>query len=639
MTTILTRRPAWWRRWGVPAWPGSIAILALAAVTLKTAPSASIPVRPLIHRSDSLARIRPTRARVLFESGLDTLAFRLDALGRALDSRHDAQAVAAFRTARSGYKRIEALLAVYSPPTAALLNGPLPEESEDRPTGPLGAPAGFQIVEAALFGHETPGADSVSRTVAAMANAVRQFSPLTSYLKVSDAEVLDAARLEVARVATLGLAGFDSDRSGDAVSEGAEALHGTATLIRQSSAGTEAADTLDRAANYLAAHASFSALDRLEAITGYLEPAARSIHRSRLSLAEPVPALHQLWRSTRGSLFESGALDPAAYAPTFAPRSSPALVALGRQLFFEPRLSGPQTRSCAFCHQPASGFTDGRRVSIPLPGTRPAHPRNTPTLLNAAFEPTLFADSRVGSLEAQVETVIASPAEMGGSLDSAARRLAGDPVYRAAFADAFRDRGDSTVNPRSLRFALAAFVRSLNGLDSRFDRALRGDTTALSSDERRGFTLFMGKARCGTCHFLPLMNGTMPTDFATSEPEIIGVPARAMMSGATLDADLGRGGFDHQPPHQAAFKVPTLRNVALTAPYMHNGVFATLEQVVDFYERGGGRGIGARVAGQTLPVRPLHLTMRERKELVAFLGSLTDSGATPGESTVALRSR
>jgi cytochrome c peroxidase len=394
--------------------------------------------------------------------------------------------------------------------------------------------------------------------------------------------------------------------------------------MRQTSAGAGPADTLDSAAGYLAAHASVASLDRLAVIRGYLEPAARAIHHARLSLAEPVPALHQLWRSTRGSLFEAGALDPAAYAPTFAPTPSPALMELGRRLFFEPRLSGPQSRSCAFCHQPVSGFSDGRRVSVPLPGTRPVHPRNTPTLLNAAFQPTRFADSRVGSLEAQVETVIASPAEMGGSLDTAARRLAGDAGYRAAFAGAFRGRGDTTVNPRSLRFALAAFVRSLNGLDSRFDRALRGDTAALAPDERRGFTVFMGKGRCGTCHFLPLFNGTMPIDFATSEPEIIGVPSRAVTAGATLDPDPGRGGFDHEVPHVAAFKVPTLRNVVHTAPYMHNGVFATLDQVVDFYEHGGGSGIGARVPGQTLAARPLHLSPRERKDLVAFLGSLTN---------------
>jgi len=168
-------------------------------------------------------------------------------------------------------------------------------------------------------------------------------------------------------------------------------------------------------------------------------------------------------------------------------------------------------------------------------------------------------------------------------------------------------------------------VRSLHALSSRFDRAARGDTTALTTDERRGFAVFMGKARCGTCHFLPLFNGTMPPDFVGSEPEIIGVPEQPVVRGARLDPDPGRGGVDHEATHRFAFRVPTLRNVALTAPYMHNGAYARLEQVVDFYNRGGGSGVGAVVPSQTLPARQLHLDSTEKRQLVAFLNALTDT--------------
>lgn len=125
--------------------------------------------------------------------------------------------------------------------------------------------------------------------------------------------------------------------------------------------------------------------------------------------------------------------------------------------------------------------------------------------------------------------------------------------------------------------------------------------------------------------FVPLFNGTMPPDFVTSEAEIIGTPALPNAHHARLDPDPGLAGVDHQPVHRAAFKVPTLRDIALTAPYMHNGVFRTLEDVVDFYDHGGGAGSGADVPNQTLPPDSLHLSTEEKRALVTFLRALTDT--------------
>jgi cytochrome c peroxidase len=151
----------------------------------------------------------------------------------------------------------------------------------------------------------------------------------------------------------------------------------------------------------------------------------------------------------------------------------------------------------------------------------------------------------------------------------------------------------------------------------------------LAAEERRGFNLFMGKARCGTCHFAPLFNGTVPPGFTESEVEVIGVPARASRH-APLDPDRGAGASDRAPLHDFAFKTPTVRNVAVTAPYMHNGVFRTLAEVVEFYDAGGGAGLGLRVPNQTLSADSLHLTLREKRDLVAFMRALTDtSGVSP----------
>jgi cytochrome c peroxidase len=598
---------------------------ALAAVVL------AVGARQVRWHSDAAdGHIRPrpaTAARRVFEGELDSLGLALETLGSHVRTGDIASSRAAFRAARIAYRRVECLLAVYAPVVAAELNGPLPETGEDRPAGPLGAPAGFQIVEAHLFGGApSPGRDSAQATVRAMSDAVRALRPLTTYLDMQPAAVLDALRLEIARVATLELAGFDTDRSGDGVVEAATALDGARTVAQTTPAGRAVDSTLAAAAAYLRTHPRFDDLDRLEFVVSYANPASRAVAAARAAFPPPLP-LRRLWRQGAATLFEPGAFDPAAYAADFAPPASSALIVLGGALFRDPRLSTTGTRSCATCHDPARAFTDGRARSAPLAGHSMAT-RNTPTLWNAAYQPALFDDLRAGSLERQAEMVLASPVEMGAGAESAAARLRADAAARAQFARALGVRPDSAVTGRAIRVALAAYVRSLVALNSPFDRAARGDTAALAPAARRGFTLFMGKGHCGTCHFLPLFNGTMPPEFVTSEPEIIGVPTRPVRQGARLDLDAGRGGVDHEATHQAAFRVPTLRNIALTAPYMHNGSFATLAQVIEFYNRGGGAGVGARVPGQTLPARPLHLSRPERRDLEAFLRALTDTVAT-----------
>jgi cytochrome c peroxidase len=529
---------------------------------------------------------------------------------------------------------------MFGPAVVEALNGPSPEASEDRPYQPLGAPAGFQVIEGALFpGGDDPGRDSLRATVRAMRASVAALRGMTDRVQVTDAAVLDALRLEMARISTLGIAGFDAPLSGDDVVESTAALDGARAVVQAAvadGAGVRwsAVDSaLGRAADYLRVHASRDSLDPLTFIVGYADPAARVVADARRALPPPLP-LRRLWRQGAASLFERDAFDASAYAPMDAPPASGALIALGRRLFSEPALSGPGTRACAFCHDPGRAFTDGRARSALL--TRPggAH-RNTPTLLNAGYAPALFDDLRARSLEAQAGIVLAAPAEMGGSPGLVVARLREDPTYRAAFARAFSGDPGSAITARRLLLALGAYVRSLSALDSRFDRAVRGDTAAVSSTERLGFRVFMGKARCATCHFLPLFNGTMPPDFVTSEAEIIGTPDRTGGPHPRLDADPGLAGVDAQPAHRGAFKVPTLRNVALTAPYMHDGAFRTLEEVVDFYDHGGGAGSGLDVPDQTLLPVPLHLSSEEKGALVAFLRALTDTvwASTPSSAS------
>lgn len=560
------------------------------------------------------AHVAPTPMRRMFRDDLDSLISSIEALRASVAKPRQDAAQAAFRRARAAYKHVEFLLAYYSPTTAAALTGPLDNDDPDGPPAPLGTRAGFGLVEAALFGasRRTTAMDAQEqRVTASMRASARALSASVELLSIDDSSALDAMRLELARVMTTGIAGYDSDESGDAIVESAAALDGIrAGLAHLTTAlaapeRARAIELVDRAARALRASPQFDGFDRFGFIATNGIPAARAVAALRRRIDPRPPALRRLWRSSAATPFDSDAFDPSALAPAYAPPASPELIAFGRKLFFDSRLSGPGTRSCASCHAPSNAFAEPRGRATPLPGIRTAPLRNTPTLLNAALQPALFADERAGSLEEQIRVVLSSPAEMGSSPELAASR--------------------SGVDERTVRVALAAYIRTLTALSSRFDRAIRGDTALLAPDERRGFNLFVGRARCGTCHFAPLFGGTLPPEFVRSELEIIGAPSSPAVRRATVDADSGRARVDHWPEHRYAFRVPTVRNAALTAPYMHNGVYSTLAAVIDFYDRGGGVGVGASLSSQTLPSRSLHLTSRDRADLVAFIRAVTDS--------------
>jgi cytochrome c peroxidase len=168
--------------------------------------------------------------------------------------------------------------------------------------------------------------------------------------------------------------------------------------------------------------------------------------------------------------------------------------------------------------------------------------------------------------------------------------------------------------------AIGSYVRSLTRLNSRFDEFMRGNKSAMDTEEIHGFNLFMGKGKCATCHFMPLFNGNFPPGYTTLEMEVIGVPSAAGKK--EIDPDLGRYGIVQLGFLKHAFKTPTLRNAARTSPYMHNGVFASLDQVVDFYDQGGGKGLGLKMDNQTLPFDKLDLDGQEKKDIIAFMKTL-----------------
>jgi cytochrome c peroxidase len=278
--------------------------------------------------------------------------------------------------------------------------------------------------------------------------------------------------------------------------------------------------------------------------------------------------------------------------------------------------------SCATCHDPRLAFTDGMATSFAI-NRKGDITRNAPTLLNVAFQQSFFYDGRVYQLEQQAIEVIHNPKEVNGDLKKIALQLQAHPTYKKLFQQAFEGTPDSSITAYAIIVCLSEYERKLLSLNSRFDQYLRGNDKALNEREINGYNIFAGKALCGSCHFFPVFNGTVPPLFKDSEFEVLGTPATFQNTG--LDQDSGRYSITHMDMHQFAYKTPTVRNIELTAPYMHNGIYKTLEEVIEFYHKGGGVGFGFDVPNQTLPFDSLQLSVGEKEDLVFFLKTLTDT--------------
>jgi cytochrome c peroxidase len=306
-------------------------------------------------------------------------------------------------------------------------------------------------------------------------------------------------------------------------------------------------------------------------------------------------------------------------------------IALGRRLYYDTTLSIDNTLSCASCHSPKSGFCDGRRVSTGVHGQQGA--RNAPTVFNAAYYTTQFWDGRAASLEQQSGGPMANPIEMGHTVQGVEKKLNADASYRADFKKAF---GADVITIEMVEKSIATFERTIVSANSPFDRYMYGgDNDALSASAKRGLEVFRNpkKGNCAVCHTI----GDSYALFTDNKFHNLGVGAKLGMTGEVELTDLGRFKVTGVEADKGAFKTPSLRNIALTAPYMHDGSDKNLKETIDFY-------IGA---GNSNPYRDkeIHsldfLTGKERADLLEFLKSLTGEmppnvGPPPPQQTLNL---
>lgn len=538
-----------------------------------------------------------------------------------------------FLRTRENFKKIEFLLVYVDNKESKQINGANVVVNNYTYLTPYDdiQPHGLQVIESLIFNPTETSRSELKSEINLLESLIETIYQRTKKQQITDPTsynviVWDAIRYELFRIETLGITGFDVPDSENSLPESMislRALHEVISIytpqfkqLHNQSALKEGNVLFEKAIRFVQPELhTFESFDRLTFLKFYLHPLEKWVMQSIHELGYTYPQEVRPVSATASFVFSENFFNPNY----FNTKLDSNRIKIGERLFYDTRLSSDGSRSCASCHQPEKAFTDGLETAFSLRNGASLQ-RNTPTLLNAAYQTKQFYDSRVTNLEKQAWDVIHNQHEMGGNLATITAALQQDSSYVNAFQVAY-PRG--TINTTNFLNAIVAYVSSLSSFDSPIDLYFRDEQAELSALEKQGFNLFTGKAKCATCHFLPVFNGLVPPYYTDTESEIIGVP-RTREKPDSIDSDLGRFQFTRLELHRFAFKTSTVRNSALTAPYMHNGVFQTLDQVLDFYNSGGGAGQGMKLESQTLPADSLRLSTHEMSALRAFLEALTD---------------
>ncbi|SKC15810.1 cytochrome-c peroxidase [Dyadobacter psychrophilus] len=543
------------------------------------------------------------------------------------------------------FKRVE-LFFLYFYPEKAYETIWQPIQATKQPVGPplpdnflIAGPFGIDA-DSIVVKSSKANRDFEKMFITRAANNFRTTLAETQYEKrisqITDAQIMEAMRLQLFNISSVGLGNGDFQlnpvnlpcvQAEVAVWSKIMRIY-LAQLPRSSKKlKTQVEDLLDETEKFFLANTDFDAFDRMELLTNYLNPLSKHLAIVRKTLNIPTENRFAALNPEASGLFDADIFNLSFFMPDSSMTLFEERAELGKILFFDPILSDNNERSCASCHKPEMAFTDGLGKSMSF--TLDQLPRNAPTIINSVFQPFQFWDARVNSLEDQADSVIMNPNEMHGtSFEIVAERITASEDYIKLFNTAFPETIKHGIARKHIKSAIASYERTLVGLNSRFDKYMRGEKAAMSIQEINGFNVFMGKGRCGSCHYAPLFNGTLPPHFSISDHRSLGVPVKDTMSKYEIDADVGLQHSKRNPLFKSSFKVPTVRNAAITAPYMHNGIYQTLDQVVNFYNHGAGNKFGFR--GLFLSILPdsLNLSATEKKDLISFVHALTDTSGT-----------
>ncbi|MEY8759957.1 cytochrome-c peroxidase [Chryseobacterium tongliaoense] len=535
------------------------------------------------------------------------------------------------RNTRNSYKEIEFYIAYHYPEfTKTHLNAaPLFHIEAAGTSAYTLPPEGLQVLDELIFSEEaSEEKKKIKEITVFLYNNYSKFylSTLKNGLSKGNNKTLPL-RIELIRIYSLGVTGFDTPGSLNISEEASYAFSGIQKYINDDAYFKnfnlqKANAILSNSLDYLSKNKDFETFDRIEFYKDFIQP----LYEEFGNWDGKPDDLKEFsgWNVSNKNFFSSDFLDPYFYTLLKSSEDNPDLRKLGKDIFYDQNLSDNARMSCATCHLPENAFTDLKTKSQSNVEGKTVL-RNSPSLYNAVFAKRFFYDMRAFYIEQQAEHVIYNKDEFNTSYESIIKKLKTKPEYKKAFRAAFKD---GKINRENFSKALSSYVASLYSFESDFDKFMRNEKN-ISEAAKKGFNLFMGKANCATCHFAPHFSGLVPPFYNENESEVLGVTKKPLNQlSIELDSDKGRVNSpvkkENSWIYENSFKTMTVRNIALTKPYFHNGAFSTLEEVLDFYNEGGGEGAGLKMNNQTLPPDKLNLTPTEIKQVIAFLNSLTD---------------
>lgn len=568
---------------------------------------------------------------------------------------------AAIARARQKLKAIDFWLRYFEPIAYKKVNGPLPVEWENEVFEKYERPykrdgSGLTLAELYLE-EEHFSKDSLARLVQLSIEAVKVFheDSITSQLKTHHHFFL-CNRLYLLNLAAIYTTAFECPETGNVIPELRAMLADVKELYLNYNktfttypVTSEYFTLYDKAIMFAVSQPSdFTQFDHYTFIKDYINPLF-AINQKMIQQynVKTISFNDYTLNNAAASIFDKSLYTPqntkGIYSLVNNPKTLTEIRAVGKMLFYDPILSGNNMRSCASCHKPKEFFTDTTAATSLDFNRSERLPRNTPSLINVVFNHLLMLDGKHISLQNQGKDVITNPKEMSSTEKEVIEKVMSCKEYKSAFKKFLKlTPEENKITLNHIVSAITFYYRDFSDYYSPFDETMNSNKP-LSAEAIRGFNLFMSKAQCGTCHFVPQFNGVHPP-YIGSEFEVLGTPADAKFS--KLSDDKGRHGINPAFETMNAFRTGTVRNAAHTAPYMHNGVFRTLEEVIDFYDAGGGVGRRFDIANQTLSSDSLKLTPTEKKELISFIRSLNEQvlfeeppATLPASSVSALNAR
>lgn len=551
---------------------------------------------------------------------------QLDSIEHYFHANTYSKARTHYETARKLYKEIEFYTEYhFSFHSKYFINAPLVNKAEFEYNYKTFYPHGFQVMEKILYDTETDSTLNKQHELTLLKQSFIHIKEKAGGKHFKNATVVDMLRFEIVRIMSLYLNGYDCTINKQNLQEINSILSGFTNTIdlysEHTICKTNCVKIIDAAHKYLSVNTDYDSFNRLYFITKYLKPLYEELyHLYNIEARNEIT--HYAINIRREKFYDKGWFNTRYFSVVLKDSVLVGKQAeLGKLLFFDPALSGNNQRACASCHNPQHALGGNVDLNASF-GSNEKLKRNTPSLLNSVFQKNFFHDGRSLQLEDQVNDVLANHQEMFSDPANSVYKLKQSPQYKTLFRNAFKNSEDTAISYYAILKAISEYERKLVALNSRFDKYIRGDETQLSRDEITGYTIFAGKALCGSCHFFPLFNGLTPPFYGDNEFEVIGVPKNKLNKEA--DTDSGRYLITKNKIHLAAFKTPGIRHLDQTAPYMHSGIYTTIDEVIDFYKKGGGAGLGLNIENQTLPFDSLQLTAVETKQLKQFLLSLTD---------------